>query len=72
MLIYLGVVAAIVASAFAYIIWRIDDMARDLAETAVAKKDAAAAQHLADEAVKAQETRDAVARSDFSGAVDDL
>lgn len=64
-------IAAIIAGG-GIIVWLINAMANSRANAALAAKDKKAAEHLATETVKAQETRNEIARSSFDDAVDRL
>jgi hypothetical protein len=62
---------ALLATALAWA-WLLIRIRSDAGAAAVAEEKIEAAEHRAAEAVKAQETRDAVARSSFDDAVDGL
>lgn len=62
-------IAAVIA-ARGVIVWLINAMANSRAKAAVAEKDKEAAEHRAAEVVKAEETRNEIARADFNDVID--
>lgn len=67
----IAIAGAVLAVAAAWA-WLLFAIRRDAGKAAMADEKIEAAQHAAKEAVKAQETRDEVARASFDDAVDRL